>query len=126
MLAIIDATRGEPRIAIATGPSPYQNGFHWTGTFGTFNAAGACGRQLGLDVEQMRCAFGLAATQAAGLKASFGTMGKHLNAANAGVSGLLAAELAARGFTAPVDAIEPRHGFEWTQSATFDPAARPR
>ena len=121
MLAIVAGMQGQARVALATGSSPYQNGFHGTGTFGTFGAAAACGRLLDLDVERMRCAFGLAATQAAGLKVSFGTMGKHLNAAKAGVNGSLAATLAARGFTAPLDAIEAHQGFEPTHSTTFDP-----
>ena len=58
----------------------------------------------------------------AGLKVSFGTMGKHLNAGKAAANGMLAAQLAAKGFTAPSDAIEGRQGFAWTQSTSFDPA----
>jgi 2-methylcitrate dehydratase PrpD len=110
------------RIALATGPSAYEKGFHSTGTYGTFGATGACARLLGLDVEGLAQAYGLAATQAAGLKISFGTMGKHLNAGKAAANGMLAAQLAAKGFTAPSDAIEGRQGFAWTQSTSFDPA----
>lgn len=119
--AIIAGTQGQARIALATGDSPYEKGFHGTGTFGTFGAAGACARLLRLDAEALGQAYGLAATQAAGLKASFGTMAKHLNAAKAAVNGMLAAQLAANGFTASSDAIEARQGFAWTQSTSFDP-----
>lgn len=118
--AIIAGLQGQALIALATGPSAYEKGFHGTGTFGTFGAAGACARLLRLDVEQLEQAYGLAATQAAGLKISFGTMGKHLNAGKAAVNGMLAAQLAAKGFTAPSDAIEGRQGFEWTQSTSFN------
>lgn len=108
-------------VGSAVGMSPYARGFHTTGVYGTFGAAAACGRLLGLDSDRMRHALGLAATQAAGLKVSFGTMGKHLNAAKAGVNGLLAADLAARGFTGGLDAIEGEQGFAASHSAEFDP-----
>jgi 2-methylcitrate dehydratase PrpD len=121
LVAIVAALQGQARIAIAIGPSHYEKGFHATGTLGAFGAAAACGRLLDLDAAAMQGAFGLAATQAAGLKASFGTMGKHLNAAKAGANGLLAARLAAKGFSAPLDGVEARQGFAWTQSGTFDP-----
>jgi len=119
--AIVAGVQGQARIAQACGRSAYEHGFHGTGIYGAFGAAGAAGRLLGLDAEALQRAYGLAATQAAGLKASFGTMGKHLNAAGAARDGLLAAELAARGFTAPPDAVEARQGFAATHSTTWDP-----
>jgi 2-methylcitrate dehydratase PrpD len=70
-----------------------------------------CAKLLGLDEEGYVSALGLAATQAAGLKVSFGTMAKHLNAGKAAANGLLAAELAAIGFTAAADALEGHQGF---------------
>ena len=120
--SVTAGVQGQARIALAIGPSAYEKGFHSTGTFGTFGAAGACARLLGLDVDELERAYGLAATQAAGLKLSFGTMGKHLNAGKAAVNGMLAAQLAAKGFTAPLGAIEGRQGFEWTHSTSFDPS----
>lgn len=119
--AIVAGLQGQVLVALAIGPSAYEKGFHGTGTFGTFGSAGACARLLRLDVEGLTRAYGLAATQAAGLKLSFGTMGKHLNAGKAAANGMLAAQLAARGFTAPIDAVEGRQGFAWTQSTSFDP-----
>jgi 2-methylcitrate dehydratase PrpD len=100
----------------ALGHSGYLRGFHSTGTLGTFGAAASCARLLDVDAETLQYAFGAAATQAAGLKASFGTMSKHLNAAKAAVNGLLSVDLARRGFTGPTDAIEKRQGFAWTHS----------
>lgn len=120
--AILAGLQGQARIALATGPSAYEKGFHGTATYGTFGAAGACARLLHLDVDGLERAYGLAATQAAGLKLTFGTMGKHLNAGKAAANGMLAAQLAAKRFTAPSDAIEGRQGFAWTHSTTFDPS----
>jgi 2-methylcitrate dehydratase PrpD len=68
-----------------------------------------------LDVAQVRHALGLAATQAAGLKAMFGSMAKPLHAGKAAMNGLMAAQLAQAGFTANDDAIEGAQGFVRTQ-----------
>jgi len=119
--AIVAGLQGQARIALAVGDGPYARGVHTTGTMGTFGAAGACARLLDLDAEAVQRALGLAATQAAGLKVSFGTAGKHLNAARAGSNGLLAAQLAAEGFTAPPDAIEAPQGFAAAQAVALDP-----
>ncbi len=99
------------RIACALGPEPYARGFHQTGTVGTIGGAAACARLLGLDAHATAIAFGLAATQAAGMKCHFGTMAKPLHAGKACHNGLLAALLADEGFTANPDAIEADQGF---------------
>lgn len=122
MVALVAGMQGQARVALASGGSSYAKGFHTTGTFGTFGSAAACGRLLGLDAARMQMAFGLAATQAAGLRISFGTMGKHLNVAKAGVNGMLSAQLAAAGFTGADDGVEGRQGFDWTHGTSFDPA----
>jgi 2-methylcitrate dehydratase PrpD len=101
-------------------PGHYARGFHVTATVGAFGAAAGCARLLGLDVERIRIALGIAGTQAAGLKSMFGTMCKPLHAGKACESGLLAAELAARGFTSRNDVIECAQGFAATQTDTFD------
>ena len=62
---------------------PLPEGFHVTGTVGSFSATAAAGRMLGLDAKQLAVAFGIAATQAAGLKSNFGTMCKPLHAGTA-------------------------------------------
>ncbi|WP_063044324.1 MmgE/PrpD family protein [Nocardia pseudovaccinii] len=98
------------RVARALGPRPYVRGFHQTGTIGTIGAAAACAHLLELDADATATAFGLASTQAAGLKCHFGTMAKPLHAGKACQNGLLAALLAADGFTANPDAIEADQG----------------
>ena len=79
--AVVAGIQGMCLVGYANGPSAYARGFHTTGTIGAFGAAAGCARLLGLDAEATARALSLAATQAAGLKAVFGTMGKHLNAA---------------------------------------------
>jgi 2-methylcitrate dehydratase PrpD len=108
------------RVGRLVAPSHYQKGFHVTGTVGSFSAAAAAGRMLGLDERQLAVAFGIAATQAAGLKSNFGTMCKPLHAGTASEHGLRAARLAAKGFTARGDSLECDQGFASSQSDRLD------
>src|SRR5205823_4229172 len=55
------------------------------------------------------------------LKSMFGTMCKPLHAGKAAQNGLLAAMLAARGFSSRTDALECAQGFAATQSSDFRP-----
>src|SRR6266481_5407511 len=105
------------RVGRLVSPSHYQKGFHVTGTVGSFSATAAAGRMLGLSDKQLAVAFGIAATQAAGLKSNFGTMCKPLHAGTASEHGLRAARLAAKGFTARSDSLECNQGFASSQSA---------
>ncbi len=112
------------RVGPVMAPAHYEQvGFHATGTVGTFGAAAGCAHLLGLDEEQTLHALGIAATQAAGLKSMFGTMCKPLHAGKAAQNGLLAAKLAARGFTARPDSLECPQGFAKTHSPDFNPEA---
>src|SRR4029450_977332 len=54
------------RLGNTVSPGHYERGWHITGTCGVFGAAAAAGKVLGLDKDQMKNAFGIAATQAAG------------------------------------------------------------
>lgn len=114
--ALVVGHEVEARIGEYLGLSHYQHGFHTTGTIGTFGAAAAAASLMRLDEATTRHAFGLAATQAAGLKCMFGTMAKPLHAGKAAMNGLMAAQLAARGFTAHESAIECAQGFARTQA----------
>ena len=111
------------RIGMAMRPGHYDRGFHATGTVGCFGAAAACARLLGLDAEGTARALGIAGTQAAGLKSQFGTMCKPFHAGKASQSGLLAARLAARGFSSRPDLVECEQGFALTHGPDFDPEA---
>lgn len=96
--------------------SHYARGFHATGTIGAFGAAAACARLLGLDDEATARAYGLAGSQAAGLKAQFGTMTKPLHAGRAAEAGVMSALWARAGLSARADILEHPRGFAATQS----------
>jgi 2-methylcitrate dehydratase PrpD len=111
------------RIGMALRPGHYNLGFHATGTVGCFGAAAACARLLGLDDAATAQALGIAGTQAAGLKSQFGTMCKPFHAGKASHNGLLAARLAARGFSSRPDLVECEQGFALTHGPDFSPEA---
>jgi len=111
------------RIGAALQPGHYNLGFHSTGTVGTFGAAAACARLLGLDAEATAMALGIAGTQAAGLKSQFGTMCKPFHAGKAAQNGLLAARLAQRGFSSRTDIVECVQGFALTHGPDFAQSA---
>jgi 2-methylcitrate dehydratase PrpD len=98
-------------IAEALAPAHYGSGFHTTGTVGALGAALGAGRLLGLDPERMVAVLGLAASMAAGLRESFGTMTKPFHAGRAAENGVLAALRAARGHTAGQGILEASRGF---------------
>lgn len=111
------------RVGQFVGKSHYEAGWHATGTIGTFGAAAATARLLGLDAAATAVALGIAGTQAAGLKTMFGTMCKPLHAGKAAANGLHSALLARRGFTAATNVLEAPQGFGATQSAGCNNAA---
>ena len=119
--AFVAGYETECRVARAVGVEHYLRGFHTTGTAGAFGAAAACAHLLGLDCDATATALGIAATQAAGLKSMFGTMCKPLHAGKAASNGLLAARLAARGYTTAPGAVETVQGFAETHSDGLDP-----
>ncbi len=109
--AFILGVEVECRIGNAVYPSHYDVGWHITGTTGVFGAAAAVGRVLGLNLQQMRWALGIAATQAAGLREMFGTMCKPFHPGRAAQNGMTAAFLASKNFTSSERAIEAPRGF---------------
>jgi 2-methylcitrate dehydratase PrpD len=113
----------ECRVGTLMGREHYTRGFHNTATVGTFGAAAACAHLMGLDLAQWQTAFGLAGTQASGLKSMFGTMTKPFHAGKAAANGLLAARLAAAGFTANPDVLDVEQGFVTTQTTSANPQA---
>src|SRR5690349_5894351 len=109
----------ECRIANAIYASHIVN-WYITGTAGVFGAAAAAGRVLGLDEQRMTFAFGIAATQAAGLREMAGTMCKSFVHGRAAQNGMLAAFLAERGFTSSEHAIEAPRGFAQVLAGVTD------
>jgi 2-methylcitrate dehydratase PrpD len=103
------------RIGRATKHSNERRGFHAPGTTGPFGAAVACGRLMRFDADRMTNAIGIAASTAGGLlefaRSGTGAMVKRLHLGRAAEGGVLAASLAADGFTGPRSAIEGQAGF---------------
>ena len=112
------------RVSLATGPTASRlRGWHLTGTTGTFGAAAAAGRLLGLDTDQIAGALGMAGTQSAGLWAFLadGAMSKRFHPGRAGQSGIMAAFLVQDGFRGPTRILEaPDGGFCRATSDAFD------
>jgi aconitate decarboxylase len=100
----------------------HGKGWHPSAVFGTLAAAAAGARLAKLDAARTVHALAAAASMAGGLTANFGSMMKPLQVARAAQSGLVAARLAAKGFTASHDALEHRGGF----LNAFSPAGRVR
>jgi len=123
MLAYQIGVEVECKVAEAIAPRHYQHGFHSTATCGAIGSAAASAKLLGLDREQTRRALAIAASQAAGLRENFGTMTKPFHAGRAAESGVVAAELAALGFTASPIALEADRGFFRAAGGGYDPAA---
>ena len=110
LCALVVGIEVECRVAAVLGPEHYAKGWHQTSTVGVFGAAAAAGWLLGLDDDAFGHAVGIAASGSAGLKANFGTMTKPLHAGHAAQWGLLAARLAAHGYTADPDAVGANQG----------------
>ena len=102
-------------------PDHRKCGWHLTGTLGTFAAATATGRLLGLDAEKMTYALGIAGTQVSGMQQNRGTSCKSFHAGRAASNGLLAALLAQRGFDSSGEIIEGKRGFARIYSTTARP-----
>ena len=88
-----------------------HDGWHAPSTVGVFGATAACAKLLGLSAAKVEMALGMSASMAGGIVANFGTMTKPLHAGLGARNGVLAAKLAAGGYTANGKAIESGFGF---------------
>src|SRR5882762_7294311 len=113
------------RIGRATGHTNEARGFHAPGTTGPFGGAVAAGHLLRLDAAVMTNALGIAGSLAGGLlefARGDGGMVKRLHLGRASEAGVLAASLAASGFTGPRTVIEGEFGFLRVFCTEFDEA----
>ena len=108
------------RVGNVVYPAHYDVGWHMTGTIGVFGAAAGIGKLIGLNEQQMIWALGLAATQSAGLREMFGSMGKAFHPGRSAQNGYAAALLAQAGFTSGEHGIEGPRGFAHVLAATRD------
>jgi len=98
------------RVALA---ATVDRGWHRTAAMGIFGATAAAGKLLGLSLEQMVHAFGIAYSQAAGNRQCIvdGALTKRLQAGQAASSGVFSAVLAREGFTGAQQVFAGRYGF---------------
>jgi 2-methylcitrate dehydratase PrpD len=114
------------RIGASTHHSSEKLGFHAPGLTGPYGAAVAAGVVYGLDETRLAHALGIAGSMSAGLlaftKAEQGAMVKRLHMGRACEAGILAARLAADGYTGPETILEGRFGFLEAYCRDGDPA----
>lgn len=125
ILAYVTGFEVETKIALGVHFHHYTKGWHPTATLGTFGAAAACAKLMGLDEERTATAIAIAASFASGIKANFGTMVKPLHVGHCTRNGLYAAQLARAGFTAnPESVFEHKQGFfnVFNGEGTYDAA----
>ncbi|WP_111731863.1 MmgE/PrpD family protein [Roseovarius amoyensis] len=115
------------RIGMAVMPTHYRF-WHSTATNGTFGAAAAASRAMGLDAAQTETALGHAATQAAGLNTFFetGSDTKSIHPGKAGLNGILSARMAALDLSSPPDSLGHPKGYLAAFSADPRPEALTR
>jgi len=123
MLAYHLGVEVECKIAESIAPRHYDEGFHTTGTCGTFGSTTACAKLRGLDVMQATYALGIGATEGGGFRDNFGSMTKPFQAGHAAENGTVAADLAALGWTAANNILEAPLGFFQAAGGGFDPDA---
>ena len=102
---------GEALARIVPRRADQYHGLHSTAMFGPLTSATVSGRLLGLDAAQQRHAWGIAASQAGGITGNFGTHTKPLHGGLASQAGVMAAELAASGFEANLNALDAPLGY---------------
>jgi 2-methylcitrate dehydratase PrpD len=101
----------ECKIAEAIDPNHYVRGFHSSGTIGIFAATTGAAKLLKLQPGEVAHALGIAASMSSGIRVNFGSMTKPLHVGRAAENGVVAAGLAAGGFTAGADALDGEWGF---------------
>jgi 2-methylcitrate dehydratase PrpD len=113
LTAVVAGYEVTMRLGNALNPaSSYARGFHPTGVAGAFGAAAACASLLRLAADRFTQALGIAGTMASGSLEylSGGAWTKRLNAGWAAHCGIVAARLAAEGFTGPATVVEGPYG----------------
>ena len=122
--AVLQGFEAVCRVGMSVGQMHYKV-WHNTATCGPFGAAMAAAALLQLDDEAAIHALGNAGTQSAGLWEflNTGAMSKHLHAGRAAEAGVVAAELAAAGFTGPPAILEGPQGLYAGACPDPDPGA---
>jgi 2-methylcitrate dehydratase PrpD len=107
--AVLVGLEVSQRLSLGFFPAGPPRGWN-SNSLDAIGAAAAAGRVLRLNETQAISALSAAATQAAGLEASVGTMTRSFEVGKAAANGVEAALLAARGFNGPESGIEAKRG----------------
>jgi len=113
LLGVIAGYEVMARLGRALGSEHNTNGFHTTGVAGSVAAAVTAGIVWQLSREQLLSAIGISCSMSSGIKAftqGTGGMVKRMHAGHAAESGVVACELARRGFTGPSEGVDGRFG----------------
>jgi 2-methylcitrate dehydratase PrpD len=112
LLAVAVGMESSIRIGLVARGGFHDRGFHPTGVCGTFAAALLAGKVSGIDEHRLADALGLANSQAAGSLEFLtdGSWAKRMHGGWAAHCGLVAARMAAAGFTGPRGALDGRFG----------------
>ena len=113
LLALVAGYETMWRVARALNTAHNHRGFHTTSIAGPIAATVAAGVVMGFDTKQLNSAIGLAASCASGIKAftqGTGGMVKRMHPGRSAEAGVLACELAKRGFSGPQQGIDGRYG----------------
>ena len=117
-LAIAESLRASGRQLLVAQVAAYEitgklhccadrrGGWHPTPVFGTFGATSGVGKLLGLDVARLQVAFGIASSEASGIGSHSGTMTKPFHSGHGARNGVVAAMLAADGFSANPNVLD--------------------
>ncbi len=99
------------RLGAVASRNFHRRGLHATGVIGPFAAAATAASLMDLDGETIAHAFGLAGSMASGLMAFLqdGSWSKWLHVGWSAHGGILAAQMAAKGFTGPAGVLDGRY-----------------
>lgn len=111
LTAYVTGVEVETKVNRAFSETHYLHGWHSTNTLGVLGAAAAAAKIYRLNAEQTALAFGMAASQACGLRQNFGTMTKPYHPGHASWAGLNSARLARAGFTADAAIFDAPLGY---------------
>jgi 2-methylcitrate dehydratase PrpD len=122
--ALLRGAEAALRIGAAAGPAHYKM-YQNSSTCGAFGSAFAASLLLSLSKQQTLHALGNAGTRTGGLwqYRENGAMTKQVHAGGAAETGIVAAQLASRGMTGPVQILEGGKGFFRAMCPDADPTA---
>ncbi len=125
LLSIIAGYEVMCRCGIYMGTSHYKL-WHPTCTLGVFGSAATSVKCMRLDMDKASNAISIAATMSCGLREAFigGSNCKHIHPGLAARNGIIAAQMAEKGFTGPLTAMEGNMGFRRAFQGEGNDAAR--